>query len=147
MNAADGSGEEQVPAPCSPVGVGGGDYLNWGSRGTLAAEPHPEGATTPSITKPKPKPGSTIRDRTPTISAVVRTTAGELSPNEEIALCLDGEQQSSYNYDSGTGKLTYTVQDYQQLSLGTHSARVTAYDLEVGMRATKEWTFQVAQRK
>jgi hypothetical protein len=33
------------------------------------------------------------------------------------------------------------------LGSGVHSARVTAYDLEAGTRATKGWTFRVAQRE
>src|SRR5215218_6745597 len=141
----EGGGEEALSAPCSPPSLSSSSSpLDWG---TLAAETLPDGAATPSIRKPKPKPGSTIGDRTLTISAVVRTTAGELSPEEEIALCLDGANKGPYSYDSRTGKLVYTVRDYEQLTLGAHSARVTAYDLEAGTWATKGWTFRVAQRE
>ena len=77
---ADGSGQEEpVISSQDFFGV----VLDWGIKTT--------DENAPTVTRPRPKPGSTIYDRSPTISAMVRDAEGELT-EADIQLWFDGRQ-------------------------------------------------------
>ena len=92
----------------------------------------------PTVEKLRPTDGATITDRTPTIAATVRDSATDLTANN-LVLRLDGQIKAGFSYDRTTDRLTYTS---NQLTLGTHTARIRAVDAQ-GLATVREWSFRV----
>jgi hypothetical protein len=127
-----------------------GDYVAWvsyyrdGSWRWL--EPEEEFTverpnTAPQITAVRPKPGSTTRDRTPTLAATVRDAQTNLAPGD-IKLRLDGRPVPVFAYRTDTDRLTYTPQS--KISLGRHTVAVVAHDVHMLAR-TRSWTFRIVR--
>lgn len=93
----------------------------------------------PTITSPKPALGSTTRDRTPLISAVVKDAETELTQGN-ITLKVDGSVKS-FAYDAVSDKL---LRESSKLALGKHTVSITATDGLVN--TTKTWSFKVVRR-
>jgi thermitase len=96
-------------------------------------------ATRPTVSSVKPSRNT--RDRTPMIEATVADDRTELSQGA-ISFFLDGRERSTFSYDASTDHLTYQS---WRLSLGKHTARITATD-DAGNIGTKAWTFKVVRR-
>ena len=96
----------------------------------------------PAITGLLPSPGSTTRDRTPTLEATVRDAETELTASH-ISLHLD-DQPRAFSYDQLTDRLSFTPSI--KLSFGSHTVRVEARDGD-GLVATETWSFRVARRR
>ncbi len=96
--------------------------------------------TGPVVNAPKPAPGSSVRDRTPRISATVADNETDLQ-KAAIKLYLDGDRKTGFDYDAGTDRLTY---DAPRLSTGRHTARIVAED-EAGNVTPYQWGFKVVQ--
>lgn len=94
----------------------------------------------PTITSPKPALGSTTRDRTPLISAVVKDAETELTQSN-ITLKVDGNVKS-FAYDAVSDKL---LRQSSKLALGKHTVSITATDGQ-GQATTKTWSFKVVRR-
>jgi subtilisin family serine protease len=116
-------------------------------KGTLAptpfATPTPTVApkrdtTNPVVTPLKPRPGSSTRDRTPTIKAVVRDSGSNLG-KANIKLYVDGRRKGRFSYNSGTDRLTYRS---GKLSYRRHTVQVAATDPS-GNTIRKTWRFKV----
>jgi len=93
--------------------------------------------TDPTVSSVKPSPST--RDRTPRLTATVRDDRAELSQGD-IRFALDGQDTTAFSYDAD--RLIY---DSRRLSVGKHTARVTATD-DAGNSATRTWTFKVVRR-
>src|SRR5215217_6384095 len=93
--------------------------------------------TDPTVSSVKPSPST--RDRTPRLTATVRDDRAELSQGD-IRFALDGQDTTAFSYDAD--RLIY---DSRRLSVGKHTARVTATD-DAGNSATRTWTFTVVRR-
>ena len=96
-------------------------------------------ATDPTISSVKPSPSA--RDRTPRLTATVRDDRAELSQGD-IRFALDGQERSTFSYDAGADRVIF---DSGRLSLGKHTARITATD-DAGNTITRTWTFKVIRR-
>lgn len=94
----------------------------------------------PEIVKPRPAPGTSIRDRTPAVGATVRDRETGLIKND-IVLYVDGERMS-FSYDPGTDRLSRVA---KRLPFGRHTVEVEATD-GAGNTTTKAWSFRVAKR-
>ncbi len=105
-------------------------------------EPPSTPNTAPTITKVRPTLGSSIRDRTPTISATVRDAETDLT-RSNIELYIDGQHITSYYYDQSTNRLNLKS---MRLSLGEHTVKIVATDA-VGLSETREWSFRIARRR
>ncbi|WP_273842001.1 hypothetical protein [Rubrobacter calidifluminis] len=95
----------------------------------------------PAVTKPSPKPGRSVRDRTPTIAAAVRDGQQYLG-KKNISLKLDGRKVTTFSYDRSTGRLSFTPKN--NLSFGTHRVRIGAGD-EFGLTTSRSWSFEVVR--
>jgi dipeptidyl aminopeptidase/acylaminoacyl peptidase len=95
--------------------------------------------TRPSISAPKPAPGSRVRDTTPLLSAVVTDKETDLQTSD-IKLYVDGRPKS-FSYSPATDKLTHKS---AKLKPGSHAAKVVVKD-EGGLAATKNWNFKVVR--
>ena len=93
-------------------------------------------ATDPTVSSVKPSPST--RDRTPRLTAIVRDDGAELSQGD-VRLALDGREATAFSYDASTDRLIY---DSGRLSVGTHTATITATDA-AGNSGTRTWTFKV----
>lgn len=93
----------------------------------------------PVIGSPRPLAGSTIRDATPLISAVVRDRETNLK-KANIKLFVDGRTKD-FSYSAATDKLT---RQSTSLKPGSHTVKVIARDAQ-GLRNTKSWTFKVSR--
>ncbi|HEX5851116.1 MAG TPA: hypothetical protein VFY59_18095 [Rubrobacter sp.] len=107
--------------------------------GTIGATPDWQTLpnTRPVITRPRPAPGTEIRDATPTVGAVVTDREKNLTKSG-IKLVLDGRART-FTYEAGTGKISYTS---GKLAFGSHTVRVVATDRQ-GLTATRSWSFKV----
>ena len=94
----------------------------------------------PTITSPKPALGSTTRDRTPLISAVVKDAETDLTQSN-ITLKVDGNVKT-FAYDTVSDKL---LRQSNKLALGKHTVSTTATDGQ-GQATTKTWSFKVVRR-
>ena len=125
------------------VGVSGEPRTNLArfayDPGWVPPDPVPPDTADPTITYPRPAPGSSKRDRTPTVGAVVRDGAGELAASN-IRLYLDGARKT-FSYDPATDRLSRTT---GRLSYGKHRVRVVAEDA-AGNVATRAWWFWVVR--
>ncbi len=106
---------------------------------TPAPAPAPTPDTTkPTITSPKPNPGSATRDRTPIVRSVVRDAGSNLR-KANIKLLVDGRRKSTFSYSVSTDRLVFRS---GKLSYGGHNVRITATDPS-GNTAVKKWSFKV----
>ncbi len=110
---------------------------------TTVATPTPTAApkrdtTNPVVTPLKPRPGSSTRDRTPVIKAVVRDFGSNLG-KANIKLYVDGRRKGRFSYNSGTDRLTYRS---GKLSYKRHTVQVAATDPS-GNTIRKTWRFKV----
>ena len=96
--------------------------------------------TVPTISNPRPLPGSTVRDRTPVIAATVRDTETNLS-RADTALFVDGRRVDVYRYDGETDRLGHAA---GRLSPGRHTVEVRATD-PGGLTESRAWGFRVAR--
>ena len=96
--------------------------------------------TGPTVDAPKPAPGSSIRDRTPRVSATVTDNETDLQKSA-VKFYLNGDRKTGFDYDAGTDRLTY---DAPRLSTGRHTARVVAED-GAGNVTPYQWGFKVVQ--
>ncbi len=93
----------------------------------------------PTVTSPRPAPGSSTRDHTPTVRATVRDAHTNLAKSS-IRLSVDGRRVTTFAYNRATHRLTYTTR--RELSPGRHKVEVKATDA-AGNVATKRWGFKV----
>lgn len=99
--------------------------------------------TAPRITAPKPRPGSKIKNRKPTMRAVVRDSETDLK-RSHISLFVDKRNKKGFRYNRKTDMLTYAPPN--KLATGRHSVKIVARD-EQGRKTTKSWTFRVEEGK
>jgi subtilisin family serine protease len=95
--------------------------------------------TKPRIKSPRPAPGSTVRDRTPRIAAVVRDKETDLK-RSDLTFVLDGNEKTSFRYDVNRDSLSYTPG--RKLAPGRHSVKVMVRDGQ-GLKAARRWSFKV----
>ena len=95
--------------------------------------------TRPTISNPRPAPGSTTRDRTPSIAATVRDTQSDLA-KPDIKLFVDGNRRD-FSYDRSTDRLSFTPGS--GLTFGKHTVKVMADDSVLS--ATRSWSFSVVR--
>ncbi|MEJ7843804.1 MAG: hypothetical protein WKF95_18745 [Rubrobacter sp.] len=112
--------------------------LDWGPL--PGGQEQEQDATDPAVTRPRPAPGFEIRDRTPTISTVVRDGMSELA-KADIELRVDGKRKG-FSYDPQTDRLSRVT---RKLSYGRHTVEVVTTD-GAGNVATKGWSFRVVRR-
>ena len=96
----------------------------------------------PTITALTPADGAYVNDNTPEISAVLSN--GLSGVNEStIVMTVGGVtvEPDDYDYDTGTGALTYTPSD--NLSEGSHTVTVDVEDLASNPAVSANWTFTV----
>lgn len=91
----------------------------------------------PRIGSVKPAPGARIRDRTPTIRAVVRDRWSDLS-KDNIRLYVDGRKITTFRYNRATDRLKFT----SRRGLGRHRVKIVARD-SVDHTAYKSWSFRI----
>jgi len=94
----------------------------------------------PTISALRPAPGSSTRDRTPTVGAAVRDDRSNLA-RRNLRLYVDGRRVTTFAYDRATDRLRYTS---DRLSLGRHTAKVVAVD-PAGLREARSWRFRVVR--
>jgi N-acetylneuraminic acid mutarotase len=94
--------------------------------------------TKPTISRLSPAPDARVRDRTPTIRALVRDNT-ELT-RSDIRLFVDGRGKR-FSYDQGTDRLSHTS---RRLSYGWHKVRIVATD-KAGNRTVETWSFRVVR--
>jgi len=97
----------------------------------------------PVITNPRPVPGSTIADTTPTVKATVKDRKTNLRKTN-IALYLDGRRITTFTYRTRTDRLVY--RRTTPLAAGAHTVRITARDRDRNT-TTKRWSFRVAPQQ
>jgi archaellin len=97
--------------------------------------------TPPTISAMRPTNGSTTTNRKPPISATVRDATTDLAKSH-IQLVLDGRSVTTFSYDQGRDKLSYTPS--RDLSFGKHTVKIVATDAR-GLSATKSWSFSVVK--
>ena len=114
-----------------PANIGGGQY-------TLYL--HVERVDIPpTITAPRPSPGSQIKDRTPLIGATVRDAQTDLAQGN-INLYVDGRAKS-FSYNAATDRLTYQS---GRLAFGGHTVKVEATDAS-RLKGGLTWGFKVVR--
>lgn len=94
----------------------------------------------PTMTGLRPAPGSSVRDRTPTVRATVRDDFTNLAKSN-IKLYVDGRQRDAFSYDRNTDQFTYTT---GRLAYGWHRVKIIARDA-AGNRASRTWRFSVVR--
>ncbi len=114
-----------------------GGRLN--AQAALALNAPPDN-TDPSVTNPRPSPGSRTTDRTPNIGATARDDQTNLRKSD-IRLLVDATQVTAFSYDVSNDRLSFTT---ARLAYGGHRARVVAVD-EAGNRGARTWSFTVAR--
>ena len=100
----------------------------------LAGQPN----ESPTVTQPRPRDGSTTRDRTPAVSAVVRDSATDLRA-ADVRLTVDGVVRAGAVYHPATDRLTWTS---TRLALGRHTVKVRAQDAQ-SATTVRTWHFRV----
>lgn len=100
-------------------------------------------AVLPTVTYSKPASDSKTRDRTPTISGIVKDSQTNLAKSN-ITLFLDGKQigASKFSYSSSTDKLTFTPGT--NLFYARHTARINGRDA-AGNIVARQWSFYVTR--
>lgn len=97
----------------------------------------------PKISGEKPNPGSKVKDRKPTIKAMVSDEETNLNKSD-IKLFVDNKEKSNFNYNTETDRLKYRPP--RKLSFGTHKVRISATD-EQQSTTTERWRFKVQRRR
>lgn len=103
-----------------------------------APAPAPAPNAKPTVSGLKPANGSSTRDRTPTVAAIVRDAETNLS-KANVRLYVDGKRVTGFAYDARTDRLRYTA---PKLRVGTHKVKVVASDA-ARSTATKQSAFTV----
>ena len=93
----------------------------------------------PTISRPSPAPGASTRDRTPTISALVRDSQTDLA-GARVTLFLDGRRVNA-SYSQASNRLKYTPRN--PLRGGRHTVRVIAND--GALSSSRVWRFRVTE--
>ncbi|QIN82854.1 S8 family serine peptidase [Rubrobacter tropicus] len=96
--------------------------------------------TKPTVTEKRPVPASSIRDRTPKITATVKDNKTDLQKGN-IQLYVDGSARGGFTYYAGVDRLIYTT---PTLSYGNHSVRIVAKDT-AGNTTSSSWGFKVVR--
>jgi hypothetical protein len=124
MNA-DGSGIENLTRSPATDGI-----VDWQAN------------TVPTITNLRPSPGSTTRDRTPTVRATVKDQQTDLT-KANITLSVDGKAvaRTRFSYDPATDRLAFTPE--RELSAGRNGVKIVARD-DVLLAGQRTWSFKVA---
>ena len=109
--------------------------------GTIGADPDWQTVanTRPTVSAPRPAPGSRVRDTTPLLSAVVTDKETDLQTSD-VELHVDGRSKS-FSYSPATDKLTHKS---AKLKPGSHTVKVVAEDAG-GLTTTKSWNFKVVR--
>ena len=97
----------------------------------------------PTISDVKPVQATRTKDRTPTITALVRDDNTNLT-GSDISLFIDGRQTTPFSYNSTTDTLTYTPT--QKLTYGRHTVQIVAKDA-ANHSANMVWDFRIVRRK
>lgn len=103
--------------------------------------PPPSDTTKPTVVPVSPVPSGTVRDRTPTIRAIVRDPETELEKTD-VALYIDGRLKTTSYYDQASDSLSGTT---WRLSRGWHWVTIVARDA-AGNTTTTSWSFRVTYR-
>ena len=104
--------------------------------GTIA-----DGLLPPTVTPLRPAPGSGTKDRTPIIRATVKDAQTDLAKTD-IGLSIDGQQKTTFAYNTAKNRLSYSPG--RKLALGRHTVKVNATD-SPGNSAAKRWSFKVVR--
>ncbi len=109
--------------------------------GTIGAGPDWQASpnTRPTISAPRPAPGSKVRDATPLVSAVVTDKETDLKASD-VKLYVDGRSRA-FSYSPATDKLTHKS---AKLKPGSHTVKGVAKDAG-GLTTTKSWNFKVVR--
>ena len=91
----------------------------------------------PSIRSTRPASGARLRDRTPTIRALIQDKGSNLSKND-IRLYVDGRKINSFLYKTSTDRLKFT----SKRGFGKHRVKIVARDA-AGNTTYKSWRFTV----
>jgi hypothetical protein len=106
----------------------------------LVVELTPSGNTAPKVINPRPAPGTSVKDRTPTISAAVTDAETDLTASN-IALFVDGIRRAGFSYDQSTNVLRFTPLAKLKRD-AVHRATIVARDNN-GLSVKKTWQFKV----
>ena len=117
-----------------------GKVTTGGRLNALGAVTQNDDTTGPRVASPRPAPGSSIRDRTPTVSAAVNDAGTDLQ-KADIRFYVDGTARGGFAYDTETNRLTYTT---PTLSFARHTVRIVAEDA-AGNASTFNWGFKVVR--
>ncbi len=109
--------------------------------GTIGAGPDWQTVpnTRPTVSSPRPAPGSKVRDTTPLLSAVVTDKETDLQTSD-VELYVD-RRSKAFSYSPATDKLTHRS---AKLKPGSHTVKVVAKD-DGGLTTTKSWNFKVVR--
>lgn len=107
---------------------------------TSAPEPPPPDTTAPSVTNLRPAPASSIKNRRPEVSAVVKDS-GKPVGKARISLYFDG-RKVGFVYDATRGRLSFKPRG--ELAFGRHTVRVVAQDAS-GNRTDRRWGFRIVR--
>jgi Tol biopolymer transport system component len=128
MASSDGSGRHNIT---------GEDMIgfapSWGVVGTADTKD-------PTISKVRPEPGTTTRDDTPYVGAVVLDNRTVLAASN-LKLYVDGRERA-FSYDRQSGRLSLKYKTGQELSLGKHTIKVVAQDASRNHKS-KTWGFSI----
>lgn len=102
--------------------------------------PPPPNYAAPTISRPAPAPSSSTRDRTPTISALVRDSQTDLA-KANVKLYVDGRRVTTFSYTQASDRLKYAPRN--PLREGRHTVRVVANDGSLGK--SRSWSFRVTR--
>ena len=94
----------------------------------------------PVIVRPAPAPGASTRDRTPTVSAIVRDSQTNLA-KANVRLYVDGRRVTTFSYNRVSDKLTYTPG--RALGVGRHTVRMVAND--GSLSGERSWAFRITR--
>jgi Tol biopolymer transport system component len=97
--------------------------------------------TAPTVTNLQPSPGSTTRDRTPTIRATAKDLQTDLA-KANVRLTVDGKAvaETKFSYNPSTDRLAFTPE--RELPAGRHTVKVAAKD-DVLLVGQSSWSFKV----
>jgi hypothetical protein len=109
--------------------------------GTIGAGPDWQTVpnTRPTVSSPRPAPGSKVRDTTPLLSAVVRDKETDLQTSD-VKLYVDGRSKP-FSYSLATDKLTHRS---AKLKPGSHTVKVVVTDAG-DLTTTNSWNFKVVR--